>query len=106
MANLARLSLADGSSILIEADDAPIDGPVQIGRGDAVIKDLPSAFQKVMAPVAEMAKEAIAQLRAAGPDEVEIEFGVNLAAQAGAVIAKIDSGCHVKVTAKWQRGAS
>ncbi|WP_326633719.1 hypothetical protein OIE67_49510 [Nonomuraea fuscirosea] len=37
---------------------------------------------------------------------MEIEFGVNLSAQAGAVIAKVDSGCHVKVTAKWQRAQS
>jgi hypothetical protein len=102
MADLARLSLEDGSTILVEADGAKGDGPVQIGRGD-VIKDLPAAFQKVMAPVAELAKEAIVQLRTAAPDEVEIEFGVNLAAKAGAVIAKVDSGCHIKVTAKWQR---
>ncbi|WP_326633721.1 hypothetical protein OIE67_49525 [Nonomuraea fuscirosea] len=70
MANLARLSLEDGSTILVEADGTQGDGPVQIGRGGDAIKDLPVAFQKVMKPVAEMAREAIDQLRAAAPDEV------------------------------------
>ncbi|MFJ4774277.1 CU044_2847 family protein [Streptomyces uncialis] len=39
----------------------------------------------------------------AGPDEVQIEFGVSLSSQAGAVIAKSEAGCHLKVTVSWHR---
>ncbi|MFD8079208.1 CU044_2847 family protein [Streptomyces sp. NPDC059718] len=41
-----------------------------------------------------------------GWPEVEIEFGVDLAAQAGAVIAKSEAGCHLRVTVTGHRASS
>ncbi|MEU1596005.1 CU044_2847 family protein [Streptomyces sp. NPDC005708] len=44
---------------------------------------MPQTRQQALGPVTAMARAALEQLRKAGPDEVEIEFGVDLAAQAG-----------------------
>ena len=37
----------------------------------------------------------------ARPDEVEVEFGINLDAEAGALLAKASSGAQLKVALKW-----
>ncbi|SCF80114.1 hypothetical protein GA0115259_102804 [Streptomyces sp. MnatMP-M17] len=43
------------------------------------------------------------ELRQASPDEVELEFGVNLATSAGAVITKGELAGHLKVRLLWKK---
>lgn len=104
MTSLARVPIEGGGTILFEA--APLssyEGPVKAGRiGDAV-RDLPNTLQQVLEPVRNAAAAVLEQLRQAGPDEVEVEFGVDLSAQAGAVITKGESAVHFKVRVLWQR---
>lgn len=38
----------------------------------------------------------------ARPDEAEVEFGITLDAEAGALIAKASAGAQLKVKLKWQ----
>ncbi|MFF8940647.1 CU044_2847 family protein [Streptomyces paradoxus] len=79
---------------------------MKAGRiGDAV-RDLPHTLQQMLDPVRDAAAVVLDQLRQASPDEVEVEFGVDLSAQAGAVIAKGESAVHFKVRVLWQRAAS
>ncbi|MFH0517649.1 CU044_2847 family protein [Streptomyces sp. M41] len=97
--------LEGGGSILFQVDpaDVPADphGPVKAGRVADAVRELPQTLQTAMGPVTDMARAVLEQLRRAGPDAVTVEFGVNLAAQAGAVIAKSEAGCHLKVTMAW-----
>ncbi|MFD4314837.1 CU044_2847 family protein [Streptomyces sp. NPDC058548] len=51
----------------------------------------------------EMDQTAVQPGREVGPDAVEIEFGVDLATQAGAVISRSEASCRMKVTVLWQR---
>ncbi|MEU0184327.1 CU044_2847 family protein [Streptomyces sp. NPDC006207] len=102
MRSLARLPLEGGGSILFEAPEIS-DGPVKAGRVSEAIHDLPQTLQEALGPVTDMARAALEQLRKAGPDEVEVEFGVDLSAQAGAVIAKSEASCHLRVTVTWHR---
>ncbi|MEU2391377.1 CU044_2847 family protein [Streptomyces sp. NPDC007369] len=102
MTHLARIPLADGGFILVEAP-AAADGPVKAGRlGDAV-KELPSSLQEALTPVTDAASATLDQLRKAGPDEVSVEFGVDLAVTAGAVITKGSANCHLRVTMNWHK---
>ncbi|MGW7416227.1 CU044_2847 family protein [Streptomyces sp. NPDC054863] len=96
------MTLDDGASILFEASDAA-EGPVKAGRTGDTVRELPRKLQESLQPVTELAQAALEQLRQAGPDEVTIEFGVDMAAEAGAVIAKTATGCHLKVTVTWHR---
>ncbi|MCX5205078.1 CU044_2847 family protein [Streptomyces sp. NBC_00237] len=96
------MTLDDGTSILFEAPDTA-EGPVKAGRTGDVIREIPLKVQESLRPVAELARAALDQLRQAGPDEVTIEFGVDMAAEAGAVIAKTATGCHLNVTVTWHR---
>ncbi|TDU73487.1 CU044_2847 family protein [Streptomyces sp. KS 21] len=102
MAALARIPLDGGGYVLIEAP-AGSDGPVKAGRVSDAIHALPGSLQQALGPVTEAARAALEQLRKAGPDEIAVEFGVDLAVEAGAVITKTGAHCHLKVTVKWQQ---
>lgn len=89
MRSLARMPLEGGGVVLFEASPEPVDrlrpdGPVKAGRTADVIRDLPRTLEEALAPVGNAAQAVLTQLREAGPDEVEVEFGVDLSAGAGA----------------------
>ncbi|MFE7448250.1 CU044_2847 family protein [Streptomyces griseus] len=104
-----RMPLAGGGEILFEAApelrSSAGEGPVKAGRVADAVRDLPRTVQDALVPVREMAQAAVAQLREAGPAEVEVEFGVTLSAQAGAVISKGEAVAHLKVRVLWRDGA-
>lgn len=101
MASLTRIPLEGGGSVLVEAP-AAYDGPVKAGRIGEVVHELPATLQEALEPVTEVARAALEQLRKARPDDVVIEFGVDLSVAAGAVITKGQAGCHLNVTVSWK----
>jgi hypothetical protein len=105
MAALVRIPLEDGGSVLVETRSAA-DGPVKAGRIADVIHEFPATLQASLRPVSATARALLHQLREAGPDEVEVEFGVDLAVQAGAVITKSEANCHLKVKVTWKNDQS
>ncbi|MFE1788804.1 CU044_2847 family protein [Streptomyces sp. NPDC059525] len=101
MAPLARIPLEGGGFVLVEASPAA-DGPVKAGRiGDAV-RVLPETLQEALAPVTAAARVALDQLRKARPDDITVQFGIDLSVAAGAVITKTGAGCHLTVTMTWK----
>ncbi|WP_127355160.1 CU044_2847 family protein [Actinacidiphila soli] len=106
MPGLARLPLEGGGAILLEEmEDTPeFDGPVKAGRVGDAVRELPRTLQESLVPVRETARAVLDQLRQAGPREVEVEFGVNLSAKAGAVITSGETAVHLKVRVVWESG--
>lgn len=100
MAPLARIPLEGGGYVLVEAPDTT-EGVRGSRIGDA-IHDLPETLQEALGPVTEAARVALEQLRKARPDDITIQFGVDLSVAAGAVIAKTGAGCHLTVTMAWK----
>lgn len=106
MPGLARMPLEGGGAILLEAVEGPpeSDGPVKAGRVGDAVRDLPRTLQESLVPVRETARAVLDQLRQAGPREVEVEFGVDLSAKAGAVITSGETAFHLKVRVVWESG--
>ncbi|MGW2251158.1 CU044_2847 family protein [Kitasatospora sp. NPDC001660] len=102
MAPLARIPLEGGGFILVEAPGAA-EGPVKAGRVSDAIHDLPGSLQGALEPVAEAARATLDQLRKVGPDGIAVEFGIDLAVEAGAVITKGSANCHLTVTLMWEK---
>jgi hypothetical protein len=105
MQSLVCMPLEGGGTILFEAGDGAgleFDGPVKAGRVAEAVRELPQTLQDSLVPVRETARTVLEQLRQVGPDEVEVEFGVNLSAQAGAVISKGAGAVHLKVRVLWK----
>lgn len=95
-----------GSSVLVEVDEPP-GGPVMRGIG----KDRPAlvekTFEDAAAAVAPAAQNLMARLRSIDnpPDEVGIDFGVQLSAQTGAFIASVAAEANFKASMTWRRSA-
>ncbi|MEU1457243.1 CU044_2847 family protein [Streptomyces avermitilis] len=100
--SFVRVPLDGGGEILFEAEPV-FDGPVKAGRIADAVRELPQTLQQSLTPVRETACAVLHQLRQAGPDEVEVEFGLDLSAQAGAVITRGESAVHLKVRVLWSR---
>ncbi|WP_086854663.1 CU044_2847 family protein [Streptomyces coeruleofuscus] len=105
MAPLTRIPLEGGGFLLVE-QPAMGDGPVKAGRAGDAVRELPGTLQAALEPVTEAARATLDQLRKAYPDGITVEFGVDLAFEAGAVITKSQAGCHLKVTMSWQSGVA
>ncbi|MFG2825056.1 CU044_2847 family protein [Kitasatospora sp. NPDC048365] len=102
---LARVPLEGGGSILVEAADGGV-GPVKAGRIGEAIRDLPAGLNAALEPVTDMARTVLSRLRDAGPAELEVEFGVDLATEAGVVITKTAANCHLTVKMVWRKDES
>ncbi|MER7707727.1 CU044_2847 family protein [Kitasatospora sp. NPDC097605] len=99
---LARVPLDGGGSILVEAAGG-MAGPVKAGRVGDAIRDLPVGLSAALEPVTDLARTVLRRLRDAGPAELEVEFGVDLATEAGVVITKTAASCHLTVKMVWRK---
>jgi Trypsin-co-occurring domain 1 len=108
--------LEGGGSFLVRADSAdeevPVEdsGPVQAGRvGDRIGRgavEAAESLESALAPVVSMSEVVLTALARAKPREVQVEFGVELTAEAGAVVSKAGGKCHLTVTLTWAPGES
>jgi hypothetical protein len=107
MKRLVEFSLDEGGSVLVEVDE-PSAGPVMRGIGNdrsALVEKADRTFEDAAAAVTPTARSLIAQLRSVEdpPDEVDIEFGLQLSAQSGAFIASVAAEANFKVSMIWRR---
>lgn len=105
MTELIRMSLDGGEgSLLVErtAADGP-RGPVRAGAGGTatVIAEASESLRSALTPIRDAASVVLAELRHAGPNEIQVEFGVTLTCEAGAFVAKAGTECHLTVTLTW-----
>ncbi|MET8162975.1 CU044_2847 family protein [Streptomyces sp. NPDC057456] len=105
MTPLTRIPLAGGGCVLVEQPGLLDGGPVKAGRVGDAVRDLPMTLEGALEPITAAARATLDQLRKARPDGITVEFGVDLAFEAGAVITKSQAGCHLKVTVSWQSGS-
>jgi hypothetical protein len=106
MRQLVEFPLREGGSVLVQVDDAAEGGPVTRGwRDQNVPEKARETFEQAISRVEPAAQALLTQLRglAEPPDEVAVEFGVELSAQAGAFIAAAGSTANFKVSLTWRR---
>lgn len=105
MKHLVEFPLEDGTTILVEVDDPETGSVIRSGRvGDAVTKSQ-KTFEEAMDKVKPAASAIIAKIRSLHdtPDEVEVEFGLKMSADAGAFVASAGIEANYKVTLKWKK---
>jgi hypothetical protein len=106
MGQLVEFPLEDGSSVLVEVNAAAV-GPVTRGLGDRhrLPQQAQQTFEQSVARVQPAAQALISRLRALAdaPEEIGVEFGLELSAEAGAFIAAASSTANFKVTLTWRR---
>lgn len=105
MKQLVAFTLPDGSAILVEVDEPEaVSGITRASRkpGEVFI-EAKESFEQALEKIRASAETAVAKLRelSVKPDAVEMEFGFNLSAQFGAVIASATAEANYRVTLRW-----
>jgi hypothetical protein len=107
--------LGDGASVLVREIPIPpsagsptddeSEGLVRAGRRISHVRDgvieASATVRETLAPVLRMSQAVLEQLRESGPDGIEVEFGIELSAEAGAVLASTSASCHLQITLSW-----
>lgn len=105
MKRLVEFPLQDGTSILVEVDETEAGGVVRASRAGDAVQKAQKTFEDAMDKVRPAASAIIAKIRGLhdSPDEVEVEFGLKLSADAGAFVASAGVEANYKVTLKWKK---
>ena len=106
MPELVRFPLEGGGHVLVEVEEmAP--GPVTrgMGRDDAITDRASTTFEEAAASVTPAAQALVTKLKGLhdAPDEISLEFGVQLSAEAGAFIAKVATEANFRISMSWKR---
>jgi hypothetical protein len=107
MEQLLRFELDGGGAVFVEvADDEP--GIEQAARADDLVVRARVSLENALDQVRAVANTALARLRdlAEQPQQIQVEFGIRLNAEAGAVIARTQAEGHLQVTLTWTRSES
>ncbi|MGW3073350.1 MULTISPECIES: CU044_2847 family protein [unclassified Kitasatospora] len=103
MDSLVEFRTDGGANVVIEVDD---EGPglELVARGDGAVVQAGHTFEHALQGIHSAAESALSVFRDGRlkPDSVEIEFGVKLTTEAGAVIAKSSLEGHLVVRLSWQ----
>ena len=106
MKRLVEFPLEDGGTILVEVDVPEEMGMVPAARGLDVSDKARQTFEAAMDKVRPAAQVIIGKLRTLHdpPDEIEVEFGLKMNAEAGAIVAAGGVEANYKVTLTWKGG--
>jgi hypothetical protein len=100
---LIEIPLDAGGSILVEVDE-PTHPLVRGGRED-VIERAGDSFETVLDRVRPAYAAVLQRFSdvAEGPEEISLEFGLKLTAEAGAIIAKAGGEANFTISVTWRK---
>src|SRR5215207_1442801 len=112
MKRLVEFPTESGEPVLVEVEDVGLGGETRRALStSAVVERAQSSFEDALEKARPMASSLVGKLHAIGdaagnpPDEVQVEFGIVLNAEAGAILASASAGANYKVTMTWKRQA-
>ncbi|MCS7221284.1 MAG: CU044_2847 family protein [Anaerolineae bacterium] len=106
MRRLIEFPLEAGGSVLIQVQEPAEEADMtRAGRVGEAIVQAHQTFEATLERLRPVADAIIARLRglADPPDEVQVEFGVALSAEAGVVITSASAEANYRVTLTWRR---
>lgn len=101
-----EVPLEDGSDETIRVQVREVDaGLVRVGRGDGSVTRAQRTFGQMLDTVRPVAESFVGRFRdlANSPDEITLEFGVSLSAEADVVIASTATEANFSVSLTWNR---
>ena len=106
MKRLVEFPLEDGDSIVVEIDETGPEGSMVPAAGPGeVIAKAEKTFEQSLDKIESIAKALTSKLSdlLILPDEVQIEFGIKMSAQAGVVLAAAGAEANYRITLKWEQ---
>jgi len=105
MPQIIEFPLEGGGSLLVAGETGQQDPVMRGGRaGSRVVEQAQQSFEAAVASVRPAAEVLLAQMRDLGttPETIQVEFGLQLTAAAGAVIAAAEAQANFRVTLTWR----
>src|SRR5947209_14793863 len=110
MQQLIEFVLDNGKTVLIQVDQPTEDHSATRSWGDrpsgeTTTRRAVHTFEDAVDSVKPAAEAVVDRMRslAGGPDEMRVEFGLELSAEAGAFIAKTAVAANFKISLTWRR---
>lgn len=97
---VVRYQVGDGSSVLVEVGEDTY-GVEAVSRTSDGVVEAGQRLESALASVRDAARATLDTLTKLSPETVEVEFGIKLAGEAGALIAKTSMEGHFKVRLSW-----
>jgi hypothetical protein len=107
VSNILKVPAKDNGVVYFEISDSDSVGPEPDGVGPEPVglhsRIVKSDFDidQALASVTPAARAAIDAFRVLQPDDLTVQFGVCVDAQAGGIIGKVGAAGHITVTAHW-----
>lgn len=104
-----EVPLGDGSGEVVRIQIREVDESlVRVGRGGRTVARAGQSLGQMLDTVRPVADSFVARFRelAHAPDEIALEFGVSLSAEADVVIASTATAANFSVTLTWNRSAT
>ncbi|MGW7094123.1 CU044_2847 family protein [Streptomyces sp. NPDC054874] len=101
-----KVPLEDGSDEAIRVQIREVDESlVRVGRGDRSVARAERSFGQMLDTVRPVAESFVGRFRgmANAPDEITLEFGVSLSAEADVVIASTATAANFSVSLTWHK---
>jgi hypothetical protein len=108
MGRLVAFDLADGESVIVEVGQSSAAPIVRGIDGSSVAEHARVTFEEAVRRIQPAVAGVIGQLRSLSdtPDEVRIEFGLDLHAEAGAFVAQASATANFLVSVAWYRAGT
>ena len=101
MSEAVRYRLDNESTVLFEVD-GDASGVGRVSRATDGVVEATHRLEESLDSVRDAARASLRALQALSPQKLELEFGVKLTAEAGALIAKTAGEGHFVVKVVWE----
>jgi hypothetical protein len=101
--DVVRYELETGS-VLVEVEEDSF-GVERVSRGPDGVVEAGRRLEDALGSVRAAARATLNALTELGPENINVEFGVKLAGEAGAIIAKTTAEGHFTVKMSWSRAS-
>jgi Trypsin-co-occurring domain 1 len=95
-----RYKVGDNSSVLVEVEEDTY-GVEPVSRLSDGVLEVGQQLEVALKSVRDAAQATLSTLKKLSPDALELEFGIKLAGEAGAMIAKTSAEGHFTVRLSW-----
>ena len=98
-----------GGTVLVQVPDEPPAGPVLRGRvSEATIARADQTFETALSTIRTVSQGVVTQLKglAVHPQQVTVEFGIELTGKTAAVLVAASASAQLKVSMTWQSEAA
>jgi hypothetical protein len=105
MKRLVEFRMEDGGTIAVEVNEAEIGSTAHASlRPSDIVEEAKETFEQALSKIQPATEKIITVLHelAQKPDEIEMEFGFNLSATSGVVVASASTEANYKVTLRWK----